>query len=1209
MHKASTRLLMSLALALLVSCSAAFSDGDVDSSAAEKTVPQALASPRTTPLHSERAGIGLQRYTPTLPALTGLAPLDIRRSLVVTEQAILSNFTLKEVLDQLIVQSGVPGLTSLQLFRQLWDTQNPKPGLGLGGHCNDQVDGSSLPVFNGYPYQCRPAEGSQAQADPFTDPNSGNAYKAVGLFNRFDLAPVNGAECGEYRIVFAKRSGETNGGNRSFIIFEAALPNPNPGIGLEGCLSVAKFWQGLSSNNDLTSRAAALKKFYFQGLPGFQPVVHLNNYGADASRGTGQIRTNMFMQSNWLLREFKLQKTCGTSTCSALKAIVVTDKVNPFGGLFNPSSGHPLASDFRAFIPSQVAMLATPDINLFNYEVPDRFNSGQSDAQGSENNYTLQFGTGGTLKSAIQGELSRIGSPLTPDHIIQRARALSCAGCHQLSNGMNVGTPQAWPSSLSFTHTSEFTENGPEGLRFRISPALLNVFLPHRKGVLEDFLNRPRPCREGCIAAGAVHSLALRPDGTVWATGSNAYGQLGNGSTTSSSSPIQVTGLNGVVAVAAGGYHSLALRSDGTVWAWGANDSGQLGDGTTTRRALPVQVPGLGGIVAVVAAGSYYASVDHHSLALRSDGTVWAWGSNATGQLGDGTTTRRTLPVQVQGLSEVVALAASYKHTLAVKSNGTLWAWGSNVNYQLGDGTSTNRLTPIPVPGVSGIVAVATGNTHSLALRSDGTVWNWGWLFSVQKVELSSYASIQPTPVPVPGLTGVVSLAAGTGHSLALRSDGTLWTWGSNSHGQLGTGNRHGLANPTKISGPSGLVAVTAGDFHSLAVRYDGTLWAWGSNVNGQRGDGNTNSQTSPVQLPGLNALVAASTGAYHALVQNADGTLSAWGDNTYGQLGTGTTSSCSTPVQVPGVTSVGSVAAGGYHSLALLYDGTVRAWGNNYHGQLGNGTMNDSAVPVQVSGLNGVVAVAAGNEHSLAVRYDGTVWTWGRNYDGQLGQGTTTSSTAPVQVPGLSGIVAVAAGERYSLALHYDGTLWAWGGNAQGQLGDGSTTQRTLPVQLMGLSDIVAVDAGMSHTLAVRSDGTLWAWGLNRVGELGIGTTGIRTAPVQVTGLSGVVSVSAGTELSLAVRYDGTLWAWGNNADGALGNGTLFNSFVPMQVSVLSGVQSVSAGTSSRAGHSFALAVHSDGTASAWGANSDGQLGNGGPTTYATTPVRSLLY
>ncbi|MCP3100708.1 hypothetical protein LZ198_17700 [Myxococcus sp. K15C18031901] len=460
-------------------------------------VEEAQPAPRpvqSNRLHSERGGIGLLLDSSSGDkSAMAVLTVDPRKSLAVTDQAIVSTFSLKEVLDQLVAQGGVPGQTSLLLYRQLWDTQNQKPGLSLGQHCNDVVVGNQA-QFNTYPYQCPRTEGSQASQDPFNPSTGTNGYKALGLFNRFDLAPADGANCGEYRIVFAR-----NGGGRNFMIFEAVLPNPNPDQGLEGCLPVADFWAKLSATPSVTERATALHTFYMQGLPGFRPVVHIDNYGANPATGDGQIRTNQFMGGNWNLREFKLQKTCNSTGCTSLRALMATDKVNPFGGLFNPTSTHARAEDFRLFFATQVEALANPDINLFNMAVQDQFNGGQSDAQATENNYPFQFGTGtSTLRNLITAELTRIGSTLTANQIVARAGALSCAGCHQLSNGTSLGGGLTWPNSLGFTHIAETTETGPDGPRFIISSALTGTFLPHRKAVFEAYLGKPRACRNPC---------------------------------------------------------------------------------------------------------------------------------------------------------------------------------------------------------------------------------------------------------------------------------------------------------------------------------------------------------------------------------------------------------------------------------------------------------------------------------------------------------------------------------------------------------------------------------------------------------------------------------------------------------------------------------------------------------------------------------------
>lgn len=298
------------------------------------------------------------------------------------------------------------------------------------------------------------------------------------------------------------------------------------------------------------------------------------------------------------------------------------------------------------------------------------------------------------------------------------------------------------------------------------------------------------------------------------------------------------------------------------------------------------------------------------------------------------------------------------------------------------------------------------------------------------------------------------------------------------------------------------VVVISGGGEHSLALKLDGTIWTWGDNEYGQLGDGTTTDRSTPVQVSTLSGVVTISGGVFHSLALKSDGTIWTWGNNWYGQLGDGTTVERHTPVEVSGLSGVVAIAGGVYHSLALKSDGTVWTWGDNGYGQLGDGTNTNRTTPVQVSSLSGVVAIARGHQHSLALKSDGTVWAWGYNSDGQLGDGTNTNRTIPIQVSGLSGVVAIAGGYNHSLALKSDGTVWIWGNNRFGQLGDGTPTNKTTPVEVSGLSSIVTISGGGDHSLALKSDGTIWAWGYNSDGQLGDGTYTDRYAPVQVSGL-----------------------------------------------------------------------------------------------------------
>lgn len=441
--------------------------------------------------------------------------VDARRSLAITEQPILVNFGLQRVLTQLIASGGGTGQTATSLFQQWWDTQNPGPGLGAGPHCDDVVSGGT-PLVNGYPYLCRPApaEGAQAACDPFAA-NSTCAYMPIGLFMRFDLAPANGDNCGQYRIVYAKTSGRTETQNRNLLIFEAALPNPHQAQGIRGCERFVRAWAELSLEPSLDKRRVQLEQFYFDGYREFAPVVSYQNFGDNPS-GAGQIRTNSFVQPDapriWTLREFKLAKSC-TPQCK-VRAVPVSDKVNPFGPLFDAASTDPRAPGFQSEFLTQVPSLAAAGANEIAMATSDVYNSGQSQATSSSNetNYPANFGTGpSTFRTNIQNVLTSIGSTLTPDDIVKRAQVNACAGCHRFSNNVDLGGGVIWPQSLGFTHISERDvdlETVDAVTRFKISDALVNVLLPARKTLVESFLNDvplpPRP-PQAAIGGRSVH--------------------------------------------------------------------------------------------------------------------------------------------------------------------------------------------------------------------------------------------------------------------------------------------------------------------------------------------------------------------------------------------------------------------------------------------------------------------------------------------------------------------------------------------------------------------------------------------------------------------------------------------------------------------------------------------------------------------------------
>ena len=322
---------------------------------------------------------------------------------------------------------------------------------------------------------------------------------------------------------------------------------------------------------------------------------------------------------------------------------------------------------------------------------------------------------------------------------------------------------------------------------------------------------------------------------------------------------------------------------------------------------------------------------------------------------------------------------------------------------------------------------------------------------------------------------------------------------------------------------------VSAGWEHTVALKSDGTIWTWGVNKFGQLGDGTTIAKSLPVQVVGLLEVVTVDGGEGHTLAAKLDGTVWAWGLNNYGQLGDATTENKNIPVQIKGLLDIIAVACGGNHSVVLDRNGDVWAWGANEYGQLGIGVESSLGSkrnkPEKVNGLSGIIALACGGSHTIALSKDGEVYGWGCNQRGQIGDGTHIKRTAPVKVNGLSGIIAITSGgalggdtNSHNLALKSDGTVWAWGSNSDGQLGDGTDIDRNTPVQVGGLSHVIAIAGGGAHSVALKSDGTVWAWGCNWAGQLGIGIPfSAKNKPIQVKYLSNIITIASGWMHSIA--------------------------------------------------------------------------------------------
>jgi alpha-tubulin suppressor-like RCC1 family protein len=347
------------------------------------------------------------------------------------------------------------------------------------------------------------------------------------------------------------------------------------------------------------------------------------------------------------------------------------------------------------------------------------------------------------------------------------------------------------------------------------------------------------------------------------------------------------------------------------------------------------------------------------------------------------------------------------------------------------------------------------------------------------------------------------TISGGVFHTAAIKTNGSLWTWGRNDWGQLGDGTYINKFVPTQISGTNWHF-VSSGAWHNMAIKTNGTLWAWGVNIEGRLGDGTNVDKNIPTQIGTGTNWAEVSAGSYHTVAIMANGTLWAWGYNHYGQLGDGSTIDKNIPTQIGTGTDWAKVSAGGLHTLAIKTDGTLWAWGENYYGQLGGGATfpQYKVLPTQIGLANNWAYVAAGREYSLAMKSNGSLWAWGYNNYGQLGDGTNIDKYLPMQVGSGNNWSSVSAGYEHSVAIKTDGSIWAWGNNVSGQLGDATNVDKNIPTQVT-TTDWGTVSCGWYFTLALKTNSTLWVWGDNDYAQLGDGTLIDKNAPILIASIS----------------------------------------------------------------------------------------------------------
>jgi alpha-tubulin suppressor-like RCC1 family protein len=764
---------------------------------------------------------------------------------------------------------------------------------------------------------------------------------------------------------------------------------------------------------------------------------------------------------------------------------------------------------------------------------------------------------------------------------------------------------------------------------------------------------------------GYQHTIALTEEGKVFTWGNNEAGQLGDNTTVSKSSPIDITSKfplsagEKVVDVAAGYNHTGILTSLGKVYTWGANTKGELGDDTWIAKTVPVNITAR----FTLASGEKVVELDFmmfNSSALTSNGRLFTWGESASYALGSGSLGPSKVPLDVTGNisllpgEKVASFSFGRDAAIALSSNNRVFTWGRNYEGQIGNGTTTEQSMPLEITANFSldedevVEKVEFGYFHASAITSTGKLFMWGYNMygqlgtgfgpdELSPVNITSQMILDPSD-------RIVETAMGTNHTLIRTEMGRIFATGGASHGELGNNSGVFFYAPTEITSwiildeEEEISDLIACSYMSGAITSSGKLLAWGWNNFGQIGDGTlidkyvpgrvyvaVNTVTKTV-FPRNEVIAKGFVGNNYTSVITELNKVYIWGVNNDGILGTGDTVPSMEPIDIKHKfnlvreDSIIDMALYSSHTLALSQMGRVYAWGNNFSGQLGNGTTERALEPVEITSMfllsegEQIIDVESGIAFSGALSSTGEVYLWGENENHQLGNGDYVDVLVPTNVtanfPLFEGeqIIKLSLGGNHGAVLTDLNRVFSWGTNSVGQVGNLETmTYVGLPVEItsnfsLALGEVIIdIEFGQEHSAALTSSGRVFMWGSNVYGELGDGMsssmfTGIPqdiTSYLILTAGESVDYLDLGANKTTVITTNNRVLVWGDAYSGALGNGNEFQVEYPLDITANFSLSIGESIISIDFNQAHSIAISNLGKVYTWGLNTDGQLGD----------------